>query len=123
MNRKKQPPEDWADRRRREGRNRAQFIRQEWPFVSLVTIELEFPHIKMEPEEVHLGADDKAFFDYRCPNECRQGGFDLSGQIANMVQAKEKERSDALVCRGMEKDGRLNCGLMLKYRITVRYKS
>jgi hypothetical protein len=122
MNRKKQPPEDWADRRRRERGNRVQFIKQEWPSVSLITVELEFPYSKLETE-VHLGADDKAFFDYPCPNECRQGGFELTEQIANMVRAKEKERSDELVCRGMEKDGRLNCGLKLEYRITVRYKT
>jgi len=70
-------------------------------------------------------ANAKSVFRFDCPNqECVEGDFDLSTDLANAVAAGHTIASGEVVCRGWRSKttiDRVYCGHILRYKLTVGY--
>ena len=70
-------------------------------------------------------AHAKSVFQFDCPNqECVQGDFDLSADLANAVAARRTTASGEMVCRGWRSKTTIDsmpCGHVLRYKLTVGY--
>ena len=70
-------------------------------------------------------AHAKSVFQFDCPNqECVQGDFDLSADLANAVAAGRTTASGEMVCRGWRSKTTIDsvsCGHVLRYKLTVGY--
>jgi hypothetical protein len=70
-------------------------------------------------------AHAKSVFRFDCPNqECVQGDFDLSADLANAVAARRTSVSGEVVCQGWRSKTTIDkvcCDHMLRYTLTVGY--
>ena len=67
----------------------------------------------------------KSVFRFDCPNqECVEGDFDLSADLANAVAARQTTVTGEVVCRGWRSKttiGNVSCGHILRYKLTIGY--
>jgi len=74
--------------------------------------------------EVNL-ANAKSVFRFKCPNaECVGGDFDLSGELAEAVDAHRSTASGELICQGWLSRttiGSAHCRNILRYVLTLKY--
>jgi hypothetical protein len=70
-------------------------------------------------------AHAKSVFRFDCPNqECVQGDFDLSADLAKAVVARHTTASGEVVCQGWRNKAtidKVSCGHVLRYKLTVGY--
>jgi len=70
-------------------------------------------------------AHARSVFSFDCPNEeCVQGDFDLSTDLANAVHARQTTVSGEMVCQGWRSKttiDRVSCGHILRYKLTIGY--
>lgn len=122
---------------------RAEYRRQESERIrSSATLAERFAHVKSLTVELEYLAPDgltrssqlrytvnlahaKSVFHFDCPNqECVQGDFDLSTDLANAVEARLPTASGEVVCQGWRSKttiDRVPCGHVLRYKFIVGY--
>jgi hypothetical protein len=70
-------------------------------------------------------AHAKSLFRFDCPNqECVEGDFDLSADLAKAVAARHTSITGEAVCQGWRSKttiGTLACGHILRYKLTAGY--
>jgi len=70
-------------------------------------------------------AHAKSVFRFDCPNqECVQGDFDLSADLASAVAAGHTTVSKEVICQGWRSKTTIDkvpCGHVLRYKLTVGY--
>jgi len=68
-------------------------------------------------------AHAKSVFRFSCPNnECVEGDFDLSTELANAVAGRQEEVSGELICQGWRSKttiGRLPCHTIMRYTLNL----
>jgi hypothetical protein len=122
-------------RHQREQRRRAYtlspLVREEYPRVQHVTMELKFKDpagIGQHSQQTHTFAQGaKAYFMVSCPfSTCVDGGYDLSGAVGDLIAHQGESVSGRLVCQGWHDRKHANerrCNLELQYRITAAYEN
>jgi hypothetical protein len=74
--------------------------------------------------EVNL-ANAKSVFRFSCPNsECIQGDFDLSKELAGVVDAHKKTAAGEVSCQGWLSKATIDkthCHNILRYKLTLTY--
>ncbi len=130
MARKQRQRVDLEIQGRRERRSKAPLIREKWPHVAKLTLEFKYedrlwPSYGPDAKTIEQAPDDQAFFDYSCPHECFEGGFELTGAVSRVAESGESGCSGELVCAGWvtSSGGEDKCGLTLKYKVKVEYKT
>jgi hypothetical protein len=120
-------------RHQREQRRRAYtlspLVREEYPKVERVTIELKFTDptgVGHHSQQTHtFAAAARAYFIVSCPfSTCLDGGYDLSAPVADLISHQGEMVTGRLVCQGWHDRNHANqrrCGLELQYRITACY--
>lgn len=131
MAKKNKPDGVWADHLRLEKSNRAPLVKEKWPHVISLTFEFEYPGTSRQPSKFNVGPDNKAFFEYDCPHahllqgeSCIQGGFELTTHVYKMIEGRQNEFSEELVCHGMRygSGGFYSCKQRLRCRVAVLYE-
>jgi hypothetical protein len=120
-------------RHQREQRRRAYtlspLVREEYPRVEHVTMELKFTDpagIGHHSQQTHtFAAGARAYFMVSCPfSTCVEGGFDLSGAVADMISHQSELMTGRMVCQGWHDRNHpeaRRCNLELQYKITASY--
>jgi hypothetical protein len=72
-------------------------------------------------------AHAKSVFRVSCPNqECVEGDFDLSADLASAVAGRHSEVSGEHICQGWRSRttiGRLSCHTILRYTLNLEYQA
>ena len=122
---------------------RAEYRRQEGQRVNeSVTLAERFAELKsLSAELAYFGPEDiarssqlkctfnlahaKSVFRFDCPNqECVEGDFDLSADLAKAIAARQTTVTGEAVCRGWRSKTTIDtvpCGHILRYKLTVGY--
>jgi len=116
-------------RRFREAYNRAPLIRDRFPGLNSLVINMNFKNPDWggdpSPREQTFNRDSKAFFNFECPHrECVSGGFDISGDVSRLVASGGNETSGTITCQGWqdkERIGKHRCSLEMNYKIIASY--
>ena len=114
---------------RRRAYTLAPLVREEFPRVQHVTMELKFTDPagigRHSAQTNTLAAGARAYFMVSCPfSTCVDGGFDRQGAVADLISHQGELISGRLVCQGSHDRGRpgeRRCLLELQYRITAGY--
>lgn len=121
-----------AEYRRQESEraNDSATLAEAFEHLKSLTVELEyFGPASLTPSSqlkytVNL-AYAKSVFRFDCPNqECVQGDFDLSADLANAVAARQTTAAGQIVCRGWRSKAtidRVSCGHILRFRLIIGY--
>ena len=125
------PPDIYRDQRekRRRAYTLSPLVREEYPRVEHVTMELRFTDpvgIGHHSQQTNtLAASAHAYFMVSCPfSTCVDGGFDLSGPVAALISHQGEHVTGRLVCQGWHDRGRVGerrCMLELQYKLTACY--
>lgn len=68
----------------------------------------------------------RLFFIIKCPQNCIDGGYDITSEIISMLDKVESFRVGKLVCQGWQDEERINkfhCLTTLEYEINIEYNS
>ncbi|HEV2207930.1 MAG TPA: hypothetical protein VG167_04100 [Verrucomicrobiae bacterium] len=121
-----------AEYRRQEGERvkSSATLAQRFAQLTALTVDLAYSGPENLTPSQHLKytvnlAHAKSLFRFDCPNqECVQGDFDLSTELANAVAAHQETVSGQLVCPGWRSKTTIDqvpCGHILHYTLTVGY--
>jgi hypothetical protein len=121
-----------AEYRRQEGERvkNSATLAQRFAQLTALTVDLSYSGPENLTPSRHLKytvnlAHAKSLFRFDCPNqECVQGDFDLSTELANAVAAHQKTVSGQMVCQGWRSKTTIDqvpCGHVLHYTLTVGY--
>lgn len=124
-------PDIYRDQRekRRRAYTLSPLVREEYPRLEHVTMELKFTDpagVGHHSQQTHtFAAGARAYFLVSCPfSTCVDGGFDLSGPVANLISHQGESVSGRLVCQGWHDRNRMGerrCLLELQYKLVASY--
>ena len=113
-------------------KDRAQLIKDKFPVLASLSIDMAFEYpdwgVNPNPNQENFGPEDKAFFEFQCPDrECirgKKGGFNLSDAVSKLVKGHLEEAQGTIICQGWqdrERIGSHRCLWKMKYKITATY--
>jgi hypothetical protein len=108
----------------------AERLGEKYPLVETLALSLSIraPNNEQEPtlNGRSFGSDARAYFRFKCKNvECVEGGFDLSGDVDEMVSHHRHEASGRHVCQGWESRsmiGQRRCLYELNFKALATYR-
>lgn len=109
-------------------RTAAGTIRQAFPHVDVVRVELRFgtERSSMPSPQLHaLHAPAPACFEFSCPHGDCDGFFDLNDVVRPLLGASGNHAEGSLECSGTRAHGgaaRRPCRLLLTYRVSALYR-
>ncbi len=117
--------EELRERHRRD-RAAAQQMRQQYPSVASIRIDLEFGDEVTPlpaPQSFILHPPARAYFVFPCPYADCEGEFDLAKIVSTLQRAGETQVDGQMKCCGhrfgADPDGRRSCTLQLEYTISI----
>jgi hypothetical protein len=115
-----------AERLRRD-RAATQTLRQAFPAVKHLRLELQFEALteNVPASQSHvLHPPAQAFFAFPCPHADCDGQFDLTAAVNTVLTSQTTEAEGVLKCSGQRLDrraSRVPCDLNLRYTVGVAY--
>ena len=112
----------------RRDRATAQLLREVFPTVQQLRIELKFegPGASVPTPQSHvLYPPARAFFEYRCPYSDCDGRFDLDSAVKAALAGAAHRAEGVLECRGTRAGDRASrhpCLLRLVYEVTATFQ-